>query len=71
LELKEYLKSQKYGTGYYIVFDNTKKQNAVVKKYKSEVFDIEDDNYLIRCVFIKINPTAPSIKNKYIKNMIR
>jgi len=71
LELKEYLKSQKYRTGYYIVFDNTKKQNAVVKKYKSEVFDIEDDNYLIRCVFITINPIAPSIKNKYIKNMIR
>lgn len=61
-ELSAYLKSQSYDLGYYIVFDKTRRANAIMKENDNkEVFWIKPNkNIWILCIFVKINPISPS-----------
>lgn len=62
VEILEYLKSQNYHFGYYIVFYAN--HLDFLDKQKSDIFDTDKDGYTIRCIFINTQPTAPSKKNK-------
>lgn len=62
VEILEYLKSQKYHLGYYIVFYSN--HLDFIDEQKSDIFDTEKDGYTIRCIFINTQPTAPSKKNR-------
>lgn len=64
IELSAYLDSQNYNTGYYVLFDNTQTDNAVIIENGSAVFDINYGNHLIHCFFIKIKPIAPSKRGR-------
>ena len=64
VELSAYLDSQGYNTGYYVIFDNTQRDNAIVKEKGDAIFDTRYDKHLIHCFFIKIKPIAPSRKRR-------
>jgi len=64
VELSSYLDSQSYDTGYYVLFDNTQRDNAVIKENSSAVFDVHYGRHLIHCFFIKIKPIAPSKRRR-------
>ena len=64
IELTSYLDSQGYSTGYYILFDNTQKENLIVHSQGAEVYDINYTDCTIHCFFININPIAPSKKRR-------
>lgn len=67
VELSSYLDSQGYTVGYYLIFDNTQRDNIVVAAQGTEIYDIHNNGHLIHCFFIKINPIAPSKKRKTLK----
>ena len=62
--MSAYLDSQDYKTGYYVIFDNTQRDNVIVKENGDAIFDIRYDKHLIHCFFIKIKPIAPSKKRR-------
>lgn len=64
VELSSYLDSQSYSTGYYVLFDNTQRDNAVIKENGASIFDISYGGHLIHCFFIKIKPIAPSKRRR-------
>ncbi|MCI9469606.1 MAG: hypothetical protein HFH56_00080 [Lachnospiraceae bacterium] len=64
VELSAYLVSQGYNTGYYVIFDNTQRDNAVIKENGADIFDIRYGRHLIHCFFIKIKPIAPSKRRR-------
>lgn len=63
-ELVCYLESQNYTEGFYILFDNTQKDNIVVSQFGQDMFDIELQGKKIHVCFIKINPIAPSKRRR-------
>lgn len=63
-ELSAYLDSQNYNTGYYVLFDNTQRDNVVITENGSDVFDISYGKHIIHCFFIKIKPVAPSKRRR-------
>lgn len=65
VELSSYLDSQGYNIGYYVVFDNTQKNNAIVSLHGTDIFNVHHENHLIYCFFIKIKPVAPSRRRKF------
>ena len=64
-ELCAYLDSQGYHIGYYVLFDNTQRDNAIIIEHGAQIYDIEHDGHLIHCFFIKINPVAPSKRRRH------
>lgn len=58
-ELKEYLTRQQYTQGFYIVYDYTISLNNIIKS-NGEFFEINDPQFKIYVIFIRMNPTRPS-----------
>lgn len=68
MELEEYLLSQKYSSGFYVVFYNTIKKPTAIKNDR-DIFKITTPRGTdICCVFINIKPISPS-KKRCIKKM--
>ena len=59
LELCAYLKSQRYKTGYYIVFDFNKSP-CIVRKENGDVFKVKEQGCDINIIFISGKPVNPS-----------
>ena len=66
-ELNDYLQKSNYSEGYYVIFDDTKYPNEIIKE-NGEVFDIEFQGNLIHVVFVRMNTERPSKLYKQMKH---
>lgn len=64
-ELCDYVKSQGYKKGYYVIYDYSVSENIIIKN-KGEIFCVVNDGIEISVIFIRMRKVSPSIiyKNK-------
>ncbi len=63
-ELAEYMRSQQYAVGYYVIFNHTKGPNSILKEKGTNPFEIILDALHIYCIFINTARPVPSKKNQ-------